>query len=203
MALDLARQTHRTSGERDPRLAWRKSHVGYYLIGEGADQLRARAGVRCRSARRVQDFLRRHPDEFYLGGIEVLTLLIVIAIMTPVFGAFNTFLRAHPRDSCAASAGSQSAVEVMNYLDTALLHPAHSSQARFLRRHSGRLRDHGRGAHACCLNEKQVRRLVEDLEVRYLGNSQPQPAFCAADRFARFRRDAQRRRSAGRSLRRS
>ena len=61
----------------DPRLAWRKSHVGYYLIAEGAKQLRPRAGVRLPFSERVQDFLRRHPEEFYLGGVELLTLLIV------------------------------------------------------------------------------------------------------------------------------
>ncbi len=85
----------------DPRLAWRRSHVGYYLIGEGANELRARAGVRLPFGERVQEFLRRHPDEFYLGGIEILTLLIVIAIMTPVFNAFNTSWAASSRSfSC-------------------------------------------------------------------------------------------------------
>ncbi len=79
-----------SSGTRDPRLALAQSHVGYYLIGEGAEQLRARAGVRlARGASACRHFLRRHPDEFYLGGIEILTLLIVIAIMTPVFNSFQ------------------------------------------------------------------------------------------------------------------
>ncbi|HUI84713.1 MAG TPA: hypothetical protein VL240_10840, partial [Candidatus Binatia bacterium] len=89
LSLALAQEVSRHPGG-DSRLAWRKSHVGYYLIGEGAKQLRARAGVRLPFGERVQEFLRRHPDEFYLGGIELLTLLIVIAIMTPVFNAFNT-----------------------------------------------------------------------------------------------------------------
>ncbi len=55
MALNW-RATRRSSRTRDPRLAWRKSHVGYYLIGEGAKQLRGRAGVRLavgRSAFRI------------------------------------------------------------------------------------------------------------------------------------------------------
>ena len=76
LALDLAKDSQ-CSLPADPRLAWRKSHVGYYLIGEGAEHLRRRAGVRLPFSERVQDFLRRHPDEFYLGGVELLTLLIV------------------------------------------------------------------------------------------------------------------------------
>ena len=154
----------------DARLAWRRSHVGYYLIGEGAKQLRARAGVRLPLGERVQEFLRRHPDEFYLGGIELLTLAIVIAIMTPVFNVFNTFWGRLLAIVLLLLPSSQSAVEVMNYLTTALLRPRILPKLDFCE-----------GIPDDCvtmvviptllLNEKQVHRLVEDLEIRYLGNA--------------------------------
>ena len=154
----------------DPRLAWRRSHVGYYLIGEGAKQLRARAGVSLPFGESVQEFLRRHPDEFYLGGVELLTLLIVIAIMTPVFNSFNTFLGRIFAIILLLLPVSQSAVEVMNYLTTALLRPRILPKLDFCE-----------GIPDDCvtmvvvptllLSEKQVRRLVEDLEIRYLGNA--------------------------------
>ena len=86
LALDSQKQKH-----ADPRLILRRSHIGYYLIGEGAEELRGRADVVLPWKQRIQNFLRRHPDEFYLGGIEALTLLIVIAIMTPVYGLFSSF----------------------------------------------------------------------------------------------------------------
>ena len=168
-AIDLALESV-SNPPADPRLAWRKSHVGYYLIGEGAKQMRARAGVRLPLGERVQEFLRRHPDEFYLGGVELLTLLIVIAIMTPAFNAFNSFLGRIFAIILLLLPASQSAVEVMNYLTTALLPP------RILPK-----LDFSEGIPADCvtmvvvptllLNEKQVRRLVEDLEIRYLGNT--------------------------------
>ena len=44
LAMDLARESQSTTGERDPRVTWRKSHVGYYLVGEGADVLRRARG---------------------------------------------------------------------------------------------------------------------------------------------------------------
>ncbi|HLI63437.1 MAG TPA: hypothetical protein VKV05_08550, partial [Terriglobales bacterium] len=169
LALELAQDaTHHPAS--DPRLLWRKSHVGYYLIGEGAKDLRARAGVRLPFGERLQEFLRRHPEEFYLGGIEVLTLVIIIAILSPVFNSFNTFLGRIFAILLLLLPASQSAVEVMNYLTTALLRP------RILPK-----LDFSKGVPADCvtmvavptllLNEKQVRRLVEDLEVRYLGNA--------------------------------
>jgi len=169
LALQLANEAL-ARPHRDPRLAWRVSHVGYYLVAEGAEELRGRAGVRLSLGRRIQEFLRRHPDEFYLGGIEILTLLIVIAILTPVYGAFNTFWGRIFGILVLLLPASQSAVEVMNYVTTSLLHP------RLLPK-----LDFSEGVPDDCvtmvaiptllLNEKQVRKLVEDLEVRYLGNS--------------------------------
>ncbi len=168
-AIDLCRESLKY-GSIDARTTWRRSHVGYYLIGEGTKQLRARAGVRLPFGESVQELIRRHPDEFYLGGIELLTLLIVIAIMTPVFNAFNTFWGRLLAIILLLLPSSQSAVEVMNYLSTALLRP------RILPK-----LDFSEGIPDDCvtmvvvptllLNEKQVHRLVEDLEVRYLGNA--------------------------------
>ena len=63
----------------------------------------------------------------------------------------------------------------MNNLVTYLVPPA-SAQAGFLRRHSGRLRHHGRGSQLL-LNEAQVRDLVLDLEIRFLANRDPNLYF--------------------------
>src|SRR5581483_8778819 len=89
----------------------------------GAEELRGRANVRLPWKERVQNFLRRHPDEFYLGGIEVLTLLIVIAILTPVYGLFSSFWSRIFAILLLLLPASQSAVEVMNYLTTSVLGP--------------------------------------------------------------------------------
>ena len=169
LALKLARDSQRRR-HADPRVAWRLSHIGYYLIDKGAEELRRRASVRLPWKQRVQAFLRRHPDEFYLGGIEVLTLLIVIAIMTPVYGAFSSFWERIFGIVILLLPASQSAVEVMNYLTTSLMNPRLVPKLDF-----------SQGIPDDCvtmvvvptllLSEKQVRKLVDDLEVRYLGNS--------------------------------
>ncbi len=171
LALQMAIEAQKRQGV-DERVALRISHVGYYLIGEGAEDLRARAGVRLRWQQRLQNFLRRHPDEFYLGGIEVLTLLIVIAIMTPVYGAFNTFWGHLFGILLLLLPASQSAVEVMNYLTTSLMSPRLLPKLDF----SARIPDDCATMvviPTLLLNEKQVRKLVDDLEIRYLGNSGP------------------------------
>ncbi len=169
LALQLARSAEEQE-HSNQRLHRRMAHIGYYLIAEGAEELRARAGVHLPWRQRLQNFLRRNPDEFYLGGIEVLTLLIVIVIMTPVFDAFSTFWGRILAMLVLLLPASQSAVEMMNYLVTPLLHPRVLPKLDF----SEGIPDNCVTmvvVPALLLNEKQVRKLVDDLEVRYLGNS--------------------------------
>ena len=175
LALDLARDS-KNHNVPDSRLALRKSHVGCYLIGEGSDELRRRAGVRLPFGERAQAFLRRHPEEFYLGGIEMLTLLIVISIMSPVYNAFNTSYGRILAILLLLLPCSQSAVEVMNYLTTALLHPRILPKLDFC---EGIPNDCVTAVvvPTLLLNEKQVHHLVDDLEVRYLGNTSPNLHF--------------------------
>jgi cyclic beta-1,2-glucan synthetase len=118
----LARNAEKQSLE-DPRQALRLSHIGYYLIGPGQEQLHARVGFRPPFGWRIRHFLRTHPDEFYLPGIEILTFGIMSAVVLlltstntpPSMILFAMLLLLLP--------SSQSAVQVMNYLTTALLRP--------------------------------------------------------------------------------
>jgi hypothetical protein len=166
-ALALARES-RQRPEANPRVALRRSHVGYYLVAEGRELLYRRVHVHLPWPERLQNFLRRYADEFYLSGIEVLTFSIVIAIIwrgIEVYSLSAIFF-------CVLALllpSSQSAVEVMNYLVTSLLPPRILPKLDF---------EHGIPddcltvvvVPTLLLNEKQVRRLANDLEVRYVGN---------------------------------
>jgi hypothetical protein len=157
------------------RMAARRAHIGYYLVAEGAEELRQRAGVRLPWAERLQSLLRRNPDEFYFSGIELLTLVITVAIIwrgIDIYSLGSIFFAA----LVLLLPCSQSAVEVMNYLVTSLLQPRMLPKLDF-----------SRGIPPECatmvvvpallLNEKQVRQLVHDLEVRYVGNLSPNLHF--------------------------
>jgi cyclic beta-1,2-glucan synthetase len=167
-AVALARvaqqQTHAT-----PRLQARHAHVGYYLLGQGATLLHARVGFQPPLGRRIAFFLRRHPDEFYLPATEVLTLAIMSAIVllltntytSPELILFSMLMLLLP--------ASQSAIQLVNYLITSLLEPKILPKLDF-----------SEGIPDDCvtlvvipsllLNKEQVCRLVDDLEVRFLGN---------------------------------
>ncbi|HEY1263946.1 MAG TPA: glucoamylase family protein [Terriglobales bacterium] len=160
----------------DPRLAARESHVGHYLVGKGARPLERKVGYRPSLVPRLQRLVRRHPDEFYLVGVEIVALAIMAAALllltdpytSPAVIAISTLILLLP---C-----SQSAVQLMNHLVTSLL-PAEILPKL----------DFSDGIPEDCvtlvavpsllLNERQVRGLVENLEVRFLGNHDPNIHF--------------------------
>ena len=167
-ALALARQAQKRTFD-DVRKKQRESHIGHYLCGEGTHILYQRVGMHPTLGDQVRIQLRQHPNEFFLLGIAVLTFVIITgavwlltAASTPLFLILLSML-------FLFLPGSQAAVQVMNYLTTNLL-PV-DSLAKL---------DFSEGIPADCmtlvaiptllLNEKQVRGLVEKLEVRFLGN---------------------------------
>jgi cyclic beta-1,2-glucan glucanotransferase len=173
VALAEEASRHPDSG---PRVAARESHVGYYLIGKGMAALQRKVGYRPPFGRRLQSALRRHPDEFFLVGVELLALAIMAAALlllsdpytSPLVIALSTLILLLP---C-----SQSAVQLMNHLVTSLLPAEILPKLDF----SEGVPDHCVtmvAVPSLLLNEEQVRGLVENLEVRFLGNHDPNIHF--------------------------
>jgi len=174
-ALGLAKEANARAYD-NPRVALREAHIGYYLVDDGAMLLKQRVGFKPSLAQRGQDLLRRHPDEFFLPGIELLTFAVMstaVLLLTDPYTSFSLILLSM---IMLLLPSSQSAVQVMHYLTTALL------PAQLLPK-----LDFSEGLPADCmtmvavpsllLNEKQVHGLVEDLEVRFLGNHDPNMYF--------------------------
>jgi hypothetical protein len=174
-ALALARNAEKHD-LGDARQIQRQSHIGYYLIGPGQEQLHAKVGYRPPFGWRIRHFLRTHPDEFYLPGIEILTFGIMSAIVLlltstntpPIMILFAMLLLLLP--------SSQSAVQVMNYLTTALLRPEILPKLDFSKEVPEDCTTLV-AVPALLLSKKQVERLVKRLEVRYLGNHDPNIHF--------------------------
>ncbi len=171
----LARQAHeRRFG--DARIQLRESHIGYYLCGDGTELLCQRVGMHPAFGERVQILLRRHPSEFLILGIAVLTFVIITAAVWLLTAASTPLVLVLLSMLVLLLPGSQAAVQVMNYLTTNLLPVDSLSKLDF----SEGIPDDCMTLVAIptlLLNEKQVRGLVEKLEVRFLGNHDPNLHF--------------------------
>src|SRR2546423_2159945 len=115
-ALEFASQRD-ISGEE--RIAERRSHIGYYLIGNGRKLLDAQIEYRPTLTERMQAFIKVWPDFSYILSIELVTFAIVAAVVlnagfgAPVLPVGALFLL--PAAECA--------VTLVNQLGTSFFPP--------------------------------------------------------------------------------
>ncbi len=151
----------------------RLRHVGYYLVDfNGSQELYRRVGYRPAFSSRIQHLFRAFPDEVYILGIEAVALITVVVLIMSIVrtqGGWGLIAGA----ILLLFPATQAAVEFINYLVTAVLTP-----------HPLPKLDFSAAVDADCatmvaiptllINEKQIRTLIDDLEVRYLVNRDAQ-----------------------------
>jgi cyclic beta-1,2-glucan synthetase len=166
-AIMLSREAQQQ--QSDSRMAKRCSHVGYYLVAQGVDALHQRVGFKPPFAQRLSLLLRRHPNEFYLPAVELVTFSMLLAVALLLVSSQDSFLLILFSMLVLFLPCSQAAIQITNYVITSLLEPQIIPKL-----------DLNEGIPEDCvtlvavpsllLEESQVRRLVDDLEVRFLGN---------------------------------
>ncbi|HUY14210.1 MAG TPA: glucoamylase family protein [Terriglobia bacterium] len=163
-AIGLARAARNKLGSMS-HVAQRRSHVGYYLVDKGRPFLEKQIGYRPPLPKQIQRAIRQGPEIFYLTGIELVTFALIgfvlsgLRVDVPLFWAVLFLL----------IPATESATGVMNQLISFLLPPCPLPKLDF-----------SRGIPEECatvvavptllINKQQVRQMVRDLEIRYLGN---------------------------------
>jgi cyclic beta-1,2-glucan synthetase len=173
--LDLAQEGVRPAAT-DPRVQRRRIHVGYYLIDRGFPLLAERIGFHPTPSFRAQQFIRAHAEEFFLGGIQIFTLLFLAVVLFPIVPFIASFSALMITVLLLLIPATQDAVDLVNNAITSFFDPEPIPKLDF-----------SSGIPAECttlvavptllLNEKQVRELVNDLEVRFLANREPNLHF--------------------------
>ena len=161
---------------RDGRVYLRRVHVGYYLIDKGFAELKARIGYHPRMVDRLRESVRQHADDYFIGGVEVLTILLIAAVLMslvpnhPLFGGLTVaFLM-------LLIPATQGAVDLMHNFISTLYRPLPLPKLDFSKgipvEYSTLV-----AVPTLLLNEKQVRAMVQELEVRCLANPDPNLHF--------------------------
>ena len=174
-ALELAREAHLRPVD-DQRLFLRRSHIGYYLIDHGTEQLAERVGYRPRLIDRLRIAARRDPDLFYIAPIEILSVILIAAILLPLIPGSPSFIALMAAFALLLLPVTQGAVDLMNNSVTAIFE-AHALPkldfSKSIPAGSATLV----AVPTLLLSEKQLRELVDELEVRYLANRDPHLHF--------------------------
>jgi cyclic beta-1,2-glucan synthetase len=115
-AIDLAR-THVRSAT--PRV----THVGYYLLDAGRAQIDARVGYRAPIISRVRRWALDHPTPVYLGGIGLLTLVMVLGGIVYACAAGATLLQGLAAGLLLLIPALTVSVSLINWLITLVIPP--------------------------------------------------------------------------------
>jgi cyclic beta-1,2-glucan synthetase len=167
-AVDLAAKAKAEPINQD-RARTRRVHVGYYLIDEGREALLARIGYSPSWIDRTRSLVKGRADGFYIGGILAVSIVLIGIILIPGFARDYSLLGVGLAFLFTLIPASQGAVELVNHLVTALFNAVPLPKLDY----SDGLPPEATtlvAVPALLLNEKQTRKLVNDIEVRYLGN---------------------------------
>jgi hypothetical protein len=167
-ALELAQQGGQPLSP-DERMQRKRVHVGYYLLDKGFPRLAERVGFHPTVSWRARAFVRAHGEEFFLSGIQVLTLLFIAVALFPVLPAFSSLWALAAAVALLFLPATQAAADLINNAIMAFFDPEPLPKLDF---------SHGIPSDCATLvavpslllNEKQVRKLIGDLEVRFLAN---------------------------------
>ena len=122
-ALDLAVEGAQLTFN-DPRMHRRVSHIGYYLIDKGFPQLASRVNFHPRMLDRVRTMVRDNADDFYITGIQLITIFFIAAALFPLLANYPIFGRLTITFLLLLLPATQGAVDLVNNTITALFKPS-------------------------------------------------------------------------------
>ncbi len=173
--LDLAREAQKQT-IADPRLYLRRAHIGYYLLDAGFAALSGRVGYRPPLLDRIRLTAKRDPDLAFIAPIEVISVLLIAVILIPLVPMYPTFVSMAVSFLLLLLPVTQGAVDLLNNTVTSLFKAEALPKLDFSK---GVPREYATlvAVPTLLLSEKQLHELVDELEVRYLANHDPNLHF--------------------------
>src|SRR5260370_22584035 len=84
--------TKQSRGGSNARANERRSHVGFYIVGEGREKLEHALGIKDSLFASAKNLVRRWPDGLYVLGIELLMVGLLTAVVMAAEVRVPTFL---------------------------------------------------------------------------------------------------------------
>jgi cyclic beta-1,2-glucan synthetase len=176
-ALNLAEEAKEKQGIQDQRLRTRRSHVGYYIMDRGFPALASRVGYRPRFIDRLRLALWNNADDFYIGGIQIITVVLIGLFIAPLVPTYPVFGGLTIAFILLLLPATQGAVDLVNNTITSIFKAQALPKMDFSKSGVPEPFTTLVVVPTLLIKEKQVRELVDDLEVRYLANQDPNIHF--------------------------
>ncbi len=174
-ALDLARESTLNTVD-EPRMQRRRIHVGYYLIDKGFPELANRVGFHPPLVDRARAFIRTYAEDCYITGIHLFTIFIIAAVLFPLLSHAKGLTGLIIAFIVLMLPAMQDGVDLVNNIVTAFFDPEPLPKLDFSRAIPPEFTTLV-AVPSLLLHEKQVRELVNNLEVRFLANRDPHLHF--------------------------
>lgn len=160
----------------------RTAHIGYYLIEDGRFQLEKIVGCQLSWQKKLRRYSRQFCLALYLSPILILTLLATAIVLSAFHGIEPTNLRFWLLGIVGFIASSAAAVSLVNKFVTLILPPRTLPRLDFSR---GIPMAHRTMVVVPTLirQTQEVDELLESLEIRYLGNRDPNLYFALLTDF--------------------
>ncbi len=161
----------------------RTTHVGYYLVDKGLEQLERSVNIQFSSLNKLQRWTAKHPLTFYVWPIILMALMFsAYAILVAAKYGMDTWLL--PIIGLLTFVSSTHlAVSIVNWLATLLVKPQLLPRMDFAKGIPAPLRTLV-AIPTMLTNKSGIAELAEALEVRYLANSDPHLHFALVTDFA-------------------
>jgi hypothetical protein len=174
-ALDMAEKAGQQQFS-DERVRTRQMHIGYYLVDKGFADLTRRVGYRPHLIDRLRIAIQRNADDFYIGSIEILTVLLIALILLPLIPNYAIFGGLTIAFLFMLVPVTQGAVDLVNNTVTSLFKARALPKLDFSEKIPAEFTTLV-AVPTLLMNEKQTRELVQELEVRFLANPDPNLHF--------------------------
>ena len=161
----------------------REQHVGYYLIASGRQQLEASIHFRPSFSGVFLRFIQRHATAVYLGSIATLALLITSLAIVYALRVGGTSLEILLAGLLSLFPASSVAIEIVNWLVTAIVPPRTLSRLSFQRGIPEEYRTMV-VIPGLLATEKDAPFLLRQVEHHFIGNSDPNIFFALLTDYA-------------------
>jgi cellobiose phosphorylase len=176
-AVEMSMESSEGKGIED-----RVGHVGYYLHGKGRKSLERSCHARKTWKNKLERTLHRFPKTFYLGGIFVLTNGIGFSLIFPWIGGGMGVAGEIGFSILVLLCSSQMAVAFMHWMSTLLLRPRLLPRLDFSKEIP--LEQATMVVIPTLLaSAKGIERLLETIEIHFLGNRDPHLYFAILTDF--------------------